>query len=758
MLIVPPFLPAPGLPDDAAWLDAAMPGDAQGTFPVGRNLAWHGGRHLLAPRDGQGVALPVRSIADGTVVFVRARTPVDAPEHPLGYGDGPTSDAVVVVRHDTAIGADAQDEPVAVRFYSIYLHLHSVASTVQIGRSIHRKDPVGQAGHIYGEPDRIHFEIRCDADNLARLVGRGAGDLPLGRDGRTDALYGELHFRLPAGTALYATPPAPGTAAAPGAPPVRLRNDADWFVGLRYHRGETTLTTRDREGREVCPAYTEPDRGEYRLYERAQALSAAVRRANAGAGRPGDPVPSPSACFELLRFGRAIGPDPLTPADTPHWRRIGTPAGLLWVDLNAAGVTKYSDADFPHWTGWTLVDDDPARDNRCDSPTIRRLLDADGDRRVAPQEAESRLSAPAVLRRLSRTVCRIPNEWEAATLEARWGWLRSSTPENPRPLAGQDWDDFEAHAQALCFDCPELSAAQWCFEPRAFVEHFRQCGWMSLGEMTQLLPKRTAAFGKLELDWKQAKRRLLDGSTDTMPSGIYAALNETFRKYGMTSPLRQAHFFSQILQETGMLQFNMEGGGSRYFRTMYETVTAEEAGEDYDNRGSVAWRLGFVYHRVDSRRTLMTREQYVAQRPQRVREKAIALGNLQVGDGPRFRGRGLIQLTGRTNYMHYSAYRMRDYTTDAGAAALAADAAVSTDVSAFYWVSKSLGRALGQNIHRRADAGATDEDVQRVTCAVNGGETHLSQRSEYFRYVWGLLRDGPTPADTPAMQKQKLPN
>lgn len=59
----------------------------------------------------------------------------------------------------------------------------------------------------------------------------------------------------------------------------------------------------------------------------------------------------------MLRFGRVIGPDALNPANVLHWRRIHHPGGTGWVNLNAANVTKFSDADFPHWMGWSLVDD-----------------------------------------------------------------------------------------------------------------------------------------------------------------------------------------------------------------------------------------------------------------------------------------------------------------------------------------------------------------------------------------------------------------
>ena len=162
-----------------------------GAFPVSYLLEWHGGMHLTAPMGNNGAAIPVRAIADGTVVYVRQRTEADSPDEPLNYGPGYTSDAVVVIRHDTEIGADAQGQATQVRFYSVYMHLHSIRPAVIQGRRIYRKDEIGQAGHIYGEPNVMHFEICCDDANLARMVGRATGPLELTADGRTDVLFGE---------------------------------------------------------------------------------------------------------------------------------------------------------------------------------------------------------------------------------------------------------------------------------------------------------------------------------------------------------------------------------------------------------------------------------------------------------------------------------------------------------------------------------------------------------------------------------------
>jgi predicted chitinase len=558
MLISPPFLPDRGNLTEDAWLDAAMPGCEHGLFPVSHRLGWHGGRHLQAPADGANMQ-PVRAIADGTVVHVRQRSDAAA----LTYAGGYTSDGVVVLRHDTEIGANAQNQPTTVRFYSVYMHLHSIDAAVRQGRSLYRKDSIGQAGHIQGQPNCCQIDICLDDENLRRLVGRLNGEVPLGRDGRTDALYGSAYIHLPAGTPIYAQDPG-AVAQPPATAAVTARSTESWVVGLHHERGAITVTTYDIGGRSLGSLPAEAD-AEYGLYQRALAHSGAVQQARVAGGQRDAAAPAPSACHELLRWARVLGPDALQ-GDVPHWRRIATPVGTGWVNLNATGTTKFSDADFPQWRGWTLIDDTQDGDSRCDSDLIRRLLDTNADGRISVQEAQARLSQAEVRQRLSRTICKFPCEWDASNLERRWGWLREPSEQHPPGMTEEDWQRFSAHARALCFDCPELFQAQWHVDPKEFIRHMRRCGWRSQQEFVQLVPShavRTATQNRQRVTlWEGVPEISVDVRRNPVLQNHRTPLNKMLRTYGIDTPLRQACFFGNAIQETGWLRNLAEAGGN----------------------------------------------------------------------------------------------------------------------------------------------------------------------------------------------------
>jgi len=577
VLISPPFLPERHDGEaDADYVTRAMTGDApsEGAYPISRDLGWHGGLHLIAPTSPIVGREPVRAIADGTVVYVHEADPKAAPtmpaaDDPLNYGNGWTSNGAVVIQHETEIG---EGDTARVRFYSIYLHLINIdIQVVKKGQPIYRKDRIGDAGYLDGDANKIHFEIICDDANLAKLIGRASGPLPTQQHGRTDAVYGQAYYALPAGTSIYGTDlraaqralhqgnahdqavAATRYAELKAAPPAQTTADP-LFVGIEHSQGTVTTTTWMEDGTAVGTP-THDLNGEYRLYDDANALY----------------PQSPSAGYVLLRWGRVLGPDAINPADASHWRLINTPGGLGWVDLAPDAIKKFSDADFPHWRGWALIDDSADGDSRCDSPTIRNLFEKDTLGRINPTRAQTQMAEPAIRDKLQTMIAKFPTEWEKATSVKRWDWLMGDPDDIAEvltePMSQADFDRREKHLEALCFweDAGlDINAQHWHFSPREFIKHFRMCGWLSANEFKQLLPSHAIRTTTQNQRTVTLWERVRTDPTEANPvvENHRIPLNKALRKYGVTTPRRQASFFGNALQETSWLGGLAEGNGS----------------------------------------------------------------------------------------------------------------------------------------------------------------------------------------------------
>jgi predicted chitinase len=723
MIISPPFLSLSDIPVyDGQCVKDVTPGGivGSGAYPLSQAMGWHGGLHIHAPTNME----PVRAIADGIVIFRReGRT--------ARYDNEDHSTGCVVIRHVTEIGAQGT-APVVVTYYSITQHLRQLDRALPpVGRAIYRKDRLGLAGTIHGESDRIHLEIIAgDADTL-RLVGRTTGELAIGGDGRSDAVYGQAYVLVPAKTACYSAQPVgvtlPAAAGDSG-------ND-DLIIGMRYEAGSATLTTYKLNGGIVGTAPRETD-AEYNLYAEASTRHRRLSTAD-------QLISSPSGLYELLRFGRNLGTDPL-PANAAHWRKVAVPGqpGGVWINLNAVNTRKFSDADFPHWAGWKLIGDDVADDNsRCDSAMVNAMLTSPPQPGAATaptpaQQAVDRmqnLCKSDVQEKLARTICKFPTEWAKDEVRKRWAWTRETgNPHMPYPLEDEiDFTEMADFAQKLCFweDLPaedknRLTIKHWHFHPREFIKHLRMCGWLSRDELARVLAAAP-----------------VEGRTRA--EGLRIPMNRVLRKYSISdSRLRQAHFLAQVGHETGWWLYRRELGEPNYWRTMYEIITPAEAGSDYDRAVQRARNLPSGVNP-----STITRAAYMSTRPAQILTKAAGMDNGAAnsanggltGDGERFRGRGFLQITGRRNYKGYGNYRGQDFTSsNTNADLLASNDANACDASGFYWTR--------EKVNREADAGATPSQITRVGGAINRGSAsripvHDMDRQNVFNSIWPRLSD-----------------
>ena len=182
-------------------------------------------------------------------------------------------------------------------------------------------------------------------------------------------------------------------------------------------------------------------------------------------------------------------------------------------------------------------------------------------------------------------------------------------------------------------------------------------------------------------------------------------LNKALPKYDITTPERIAGFISQCAHESG--DFNQLRENLNYSQQSLERVFPRYFGPGKRNAAEYARNpekiANYVY--MDENRT-------------------SKLGNTQPGDGARFIGRGLKQLTGRDNYTRFA----KDYDMTAEQAAEWLETKEGALASAlWFWNTKNLNAV--------ADTG----DVVRMTKIINGGDIGLSDRQARYEKAMAVL-------------------
>ena len=169
----------------------------------------------------------------------------------------------------------------------------------------------------------------------------------------------------------------------------------------------------------------------------------------------------------------------------------------------------------------------------------------------------------------------------------------------------------------------------------------------------------------------------------------------------LESPLRLAHFLAQCCHETGGLQVLVENLNYSAERLM------------------VVWPHRFPS--LEVARLYAGNKQALAEKVYGFREE---LGNTEPGDGWRFIGRGLLQLTGRANYTRVGAALRVDLV---GHPYYVASAEYALQVAITDWKLKGC------------DAHADRDDLLKVTRLINGGLIGLADRREWLTRAKAVL-------------------
>jgi predicted chitinase len=190
------------------------------------------------------------------------------------------------------------------------------------------------------------------------------------------------------------------------------------------------------------------------------------------------------------------------------------------------------------------------------------------------------------------------------------------------------------------------------------------------------------------------------------------ALNKYCCQHEINTPLRVAHFLAQVAHESGCFRIFGEG---IYYRLSTALATWPSRNNDI-NRLSLDGR-------------------YLKQPDLFNAVYGTRNGNsIGTNDGYNFRGRGLIQLTGRTNYTNYQASHnaknpddIQDFINNPDL--IASNINYAVESACWYWDSNQLNLLADKNT----------TDVTSVTKKVNGGTNGLTERQEFFDAVKKVL-------------------
>lgn len=149
-------------------------------------------------------------------------------------------------------------------------------------------------------------------------------------------------------------------------------------------------------------------------------------------------------------------------------------------------------------------------------------------------------------------------------------------------------------------------------------------------------------------------------------------MNKIMTKYEINTPLRICHFLAQVGHESGSLRYKEEIA----------------SGRAYEGRAD--------------------------------------LGNTHPGDGVKFKGHGLIQLTGRLNHTDYANYA-GDPDLIVNPKRIALEPEHSAGAAAWFWMTRKLNPI------------ADEDDIIKITKRINGGLNGIEDRRGYLQRAKKVL-------------------
>ena len=188
-----------------------------------------------------------------------------------------------------------------------------------------------------------------------------------------------------------------------------------------------------------------------------------------------------------------------------------------------------------------------------------------------------------------------------------------------------------------------------------------------------------------------------------IPIQVVNELESVMREFNISNPFRLAHFLAQTAHESGNFKYvreNLNYSAEGLLRT-FPKYFSKETAPIYARKPEMIANI--VY------------------------ESRMGNGNRNTGDGWRFRGRGYLQCTGRTNYKAFGQY-------------IGVDLEANPDLVATKYPLTSAAWFFEKNkLWSICDQGLDVANIRQVSRRVNGGFNGISDRISKTNVISNLL-------------------
>ncbi|HZX51562.1 MAG TPA: hypothetical protein VFE95_06040 [Pseudomonas sp.] len=324
------------------------------------------------------------------------------------------------------------------------------------------------------------------------------------------------------------------------------------------------------------------------------------------------------------------------------------------------------------------------------------------DKKLTPAELKAALGKPWLAQQLSLLISQHESEW--FWNEGKWNQLdklMDHTPADPN----SDWVAEKGRIKALSWwkelaGQPGIAAdgVAWHFHPTGTIGCFYKSD-------TNLITMEMLQITK-------------PSSDSSYYEEILPYLNEYAVAYEVNTPIRIAHFLAQVGHESG---FRVRSEDGDYSATRMREIFGCVGGKKNYNKATDECSLGRL------RDKLWTDETTYANNPRKllsfVYSSRMGNGDEASEEGYKFRGRGIIQLTGKNNYRKYTEIHNSATSSDVKDFVENPDLIITTIK---YGVESGFVYWAMVNANKIADA----DNSERLTIAINGGLNGYDERIE----------------------------